>query len=69
MFVVYSEPIEIVSFYLSHYPIRVMNPSIGAISKLMEILTCTETIAVHHLILICTETFKGIKPLPQTRIV
>ncbi len=32
MFVVYSEPIEIVSstFY---YPIRVMNPSIGAISK------------------------------------
>ena len=36
--VVYSEPIEIewrkdLSFYLSHYPIRVMNPSIGAISK------------------------------------
>ena len=38
MFVVYSEPIEIVwrqhlSFNLSHYPIRVMNPSIGAIGK------------------------------------
>ena len=38
VFVVYSEPIEIVwrkhlSFYLSHHPIRVMNPLIGAISK------------------------------------
>ena len=38
VFVAYSEPIEIVwwkhlSFYLSHYPIRVMNPSIGAIGK------------------------------------
>ena len=34
LFVVYSEPIEIVwrshlSFYLSHYPIRVMNPSVN----------------------------------------
>ena len=38
VFVVYSKPIEIVwcyhlSFYLSHYPIRVMNPVIIAISK------------------------------------
>ena len=38
VFVVYSEPIEIVgrkrlSFYLSHYPIGVMNPYIIAISK------------------------------------
>ena len=38
VFGVYSEPIETVwrlhlSFYLSHYPIRVMNPLIGAISK------------------------------------
>ena len=38
MFGVYSKPIEIVwwehlSFYLSHYPIRVMNPSIGASGK------------------------------------
>ena len=35
-FDVYSVPIEIVwrlAFYLYHYPIRVMNPSIGAISK------------------------------------
>ena len=38
VFGVYSEPIEIVwrwhlSFYLSHYPIRDMNPLIGANSK------------------------------------
>ena len=33
VFVVYSEPISHPSFYLSHYPIRVMNPSIGALSK------------------------------------
>ena len=38
MFVVYSEPIEIawlehLSFYLSHYPIRDMNPLIDAITK------------------------------------
>ena len=37
MFVTYSEPIENVwrsplSFYLSHYPIRIMNPPIGAIT-------------------------------------
>ena len=50
MFDVYSEPIEIVwrlhlSFYLSYYPIRVKNPSIGAISKWkLEIITLNKTI-------------------------
>ena len=49
VFGVYSEPIETVwrlhlSFYLSHYPIRVMNPLIGAISKwkyLLLLKLCT----------------------------
>ena len=57
--VVYSEPIEIewrkdLSFYLSHYPIRVMNPSIGAISKwkyllLMKLKCPRESILINCL--------------------
>ena len=47
-FVVYSEPIEIVwryhlSLYLSHYPIRDVNPSISAINGN---ITSTETIVM-----------------------
>ena len=50
MFVVYSEPIEIawrqhLSFYLSHYPIRDVNPSISAINRN---ITSTETMVMQR---------------------
>ena len=72
VFVVYSEPIEILwrehlSFYLYHYPIRDMNPSIGAISRWTQVDTFTSTETTVAIKIKNGQTLDKLGPVHATR--